>query len=134
MKTAVILLAIFTSSTALANRESGGRVAARAVYVNFMSVGAGIDRANLNEVEALIEQAKSSGAVVKNTKEQMGREGETNLCVEFNGNTDVYHFIKTIASSILSDARTSGSQRTQVLSGKTCGDVSSATLQDLTKY
>lgn len=130
----IILAGLLVSSVCFANRESGGRNQASAVYVDFKSFGAGIDSVTLNIFESLVANATAQGQVVDLTAEPMGREGETLRCVDLQDAQQRYYFIQSLAPSILADTQQVGSQRSAVYVGTDCHSFESATEQDLNQY
>ncbi len=91
-------------------------------------------RKTANEVVRLIGEAGMRGEVLEQTHEVTGREGETLECVSLTDAFKRYNFIKAIAPLILADQKQVGWQRTAVYVGLHCGDLSSATEQDISKY
>ncbi len=134
MKNLVLALLMVTGPIALANRESGGRLAARAVYVQFTSIGTGIDYFTQKKLQQYIAKAKHSKKIADYTYEQKGREGEATYCVRPKDVVDRVSIIKAIAPSIVKDTKGMGVQRTHVLLGMSCGDINMAVEQDLSSY
>ena len=133
MKT-IILSILLISSMSFANRESGGRLGASAIYVYFYSHGTGIDTKSQALYQNLISKAKAHGLVVDEMSERRGREGETLNCVELKSPFERYNFIKKLAPSILADTASHGMKRTSVYVGTDCRDVRKATEQNLSTY
>lgn len=131
---AIIMASMLISSVSFANRESGGRLGASAVYVDFRSYGTGIDPVTNANYEKLVLEAKNQGLVIDETKEMRGREGETLSCVQLSSAFDRYNFIRRLAPSILFDTQTHGLQRTSVYVGVDCNSFDQATEQDLSQY
>ncbi|MDO9181907.1 MAG: hypothetical protein Q7U04_05845 [Bacteriovorax sp.] len=134
MKLLIVLSIFFSAASFAGNRESGGRVGASAVYIDFKSFGTGIDSATKETFEILLRAAKARGEVVDETVELKGREGETINCVQLSNASQRYNFIQPIAYSILMDTQNSGIKRTSVYVGMDCHSFDSATEQDLSKY
>lgn len=111
----------------------GGRNSIRGVYVQFNSVGTGIDQATFAQYLGLVEFAKTQGLVMDEKLAQKGREGEVQACVVVDG-TIGYRLIKVLAPAILQDRQNLGISRTEVYVGQNCDDVSAATSQDLEQY
>lgn len=120
-------------SDAFANRESGGRESARAVFVEFNSFGAGIDQSTKQFTDSLVEMAVANDEVVDLEVQQRGREGETYYCVHFKESVQRYAFIANLAKPIVHDTQNHG-KRTSVFLGMSCEDRDSATEQDLRAY
>ncbi len=134
MKNLVLVLIMVAGPLALANRESGGRLAARAVYVQFTSIGTGIDYFTQKKLQQYIAKAKHSKKIADYTYEQKGREGEAFYCVELKDVLDRVVMIKAVAPSIVKDTKGMGVQRTHVLLGMACGNADMAVEQDLSSY
>lgn len=134
MKQVIFICLLIASSISMANRESGGREGASAVYVDFRSIGSGIDTQSLNVFKALYQGAKSRGEVLDTTSERLGREGEVRFCVKLSNANQRYQFIKSLASSIVADTQKHMAKRTAVLVGMECRSIDSATEQDLLRY
>jgi hypothetical protein len=127
------LMNLMFCSVSFANRESGGRHGASAVYVDFRSFGTGIDNQTANTFNVLYNAAKMRGEIVDETVVRVGREGETRHCIQLSNATQRYYFIQSLAGSILNDMQLTGSQRTAVFVGMDCHSFESATEQDITK-
>lgn len=134
MKKIFVLTLVILNSVAFANRESGGRIGASAVYIDFRSFGTGIDYKAKNKVMGLIAEAGMRGEVIDQESVPRGREGESTECVQLKDANQRYIFIKAIAGGILEDSRQLQKARTVVYVGEKCGDLSSATEQDLSRY
>lgn len=134
MKNAFLLTMVMLSSTAMANRESGGRVGATAVYVIFSSPGTGIDYKTHDVLTAFVTKAQAENKVYDYTVENWGREGEVSYCVNFGSNFDRVVFIESLAPTIINDTKMTKFQRTRVLTGFACHEQEKATEQDITKY
>jgi hypothetical protein len=134
MKTIIFVAAVFINSVSWANRESGGRLGAPAVYVQFTSFGTGVDSQAQELYKNLVAEAKAQSLVVDETFVRLGREGESLNCVQLLSGFDRYNFIKKLAPVILSDTHSSPVERTLVFVGPDCHDVSEATRQDLRGY
>lgn len=132
MKNLLILLMFMAQGSLAMNRESGGRQSAAAVYVDFKSLGNGIDESTLKFMEELITQAVSEDLVKEIVRTYRPYEGERTICVHFHGGHfdgagPRYYFVKALASSILNDSQ----PRTDVYVGISCQDITKATKQDL---
>ncbi len=134
MKRVIFISLLIGSSICMANRESGGREGASAIYVDFRSLGAGIDQQTLNSYMVLLRAATSRGEVLDSTSEKSGREGELRFCVKLANSTQRYYFIQSLAPSILADIQLVMNKRTAVYLGMECRSFNSATEQDLRKY
>lgn len=139
MKSFLVFTLIVTSLSAFANRESGGRASASAVFLNFTSPGNGIDVQSLNLADNLITQASQDGLVKEIVRKRWGREGEVTLCVHFqggahNGAAPSRDFIRGVANSIFMDTLDQGLQRTKVLLGVSCKNIEEATEQSVEAY
>lgn len=139
MKNLFVFMLITLSLTAFANRESGGRRAAAAVFINFTSFGSGIDGKTFALTDKLIKIADKNGLVKKQTRLEWGREGEITICVHFQGGafggaSHKSNFIKEIAPSIIEDHKVQKKKRTAVLVGLSCDNIKAATSQDLSAF
>lgn len=133
MKLITIISILACCSVSLANQESGGKLQASAVYVDFRSTGGGIDVQSLNAYEQLYQAASSRGEVVESTTVQTGHEGEVRHCVQMQDAMQRYYFIQSLSFGILLDRQQTGTQRTAVYVGFDCHSFDSATEQDLSK-
>lgn len=134
MKNLLLLLALLFPLASQANRESGGRLGASAVYVYFSSFGTGIDSATASLAMELVQNEEMNGHVLAKTIDRRGREGEFLLCVQLANPTYRFQFIKDLAPSIRRDNQALPRQRTAVFVGLTCGNLEAATRQDINKY
>ncbi len=140
MKKTFVLLLLTASLSAFANRESGGRRAASAVFLNFQSPGNGIDSKTFYLSKELISEASANGLVKEYTLRRWGREGEKTVCVHFqggelNGRGASGRFIKALAPSIIEDFQDQNIRRTIVLIGASCKRIEDATVvQDISAY
>lgn len=134
MKNALVAVILLIGSISFANRESGGRLGASAVYVDFRSFGTGIDQFSKQTFDNLVAAAKYKGVVLDETYQQNGREGEILACVKLTDAYERYSFIRSLAPHIIADRDMQGVQRTSVFVGFDCHSFESATDQDLTKY
>jgi len=130
----LITIGLLLSSVCFANRESGGRSSASAVFVDFYSIGQGIDHNTLAVYESLHSQAVANNQVLASTSEARGREGEMLRCVQLTDATLRYEFIRSLAPAILADTRASNAQRTAVYVAVDCNSFDSATEQNLEMY
>jgi len=130
----IFLAVLMTSSMTLANRESGGRVAASTVYVKFNSIGTGIDSKTQVVLQKYIARAKKAKKISDYTYEQRGREGEAIYCVSLVTALDRVLMIKSLAPYIISDTKRIGERRTTVFVGTECRNIDSATEQDIGAY
>jgi hypothetical protein len=131
---ALILLSLLVSSVSFANRESGGRGGATAVYVDFRSTGAGIASSAMNTYKILVNAAQSRGEVIDVTTQMNGREGGRLECVQLMTGPQRYQFIQSLAFSIRFDTESTGMKRTAVYVGMDCHSFNAATEQDLRAY
>ena len=134
MKTLFIMATLALGSLSFANRESGGRLQATAVYVEFKSFGSGIDSRALAEYRKLTGTARMNGQVLDETSERRGLEGEVLNCVQLASGEDRVFFIQNLAPVILRDRRMTGYARTSVYVGMDCYNFQGATEQDLNSY
>lgn len=138
MKKLTMLLLVTTLATlfnnAFANRESGGRLAATAVFVEFTSFGTGIDDYTRQFTDSLINSAEQRGLLTDLEVQQRGREGEVYYCAHFKSASQRFAFIANLAKPIIHDSQVSEQQRTFVFVGNSCDERDSATEQDLGKY
>ena len=118
----IMLAMMFIGSACLANRESGGRNGASAVFVYFSSIGSGIDYKTQALYTGLIQKAKTQGLVINETLVPRGREGEGLYCVELTSAYARYDLIKALAPAILLDRRVMITKRTIVYAGSKCTD------------
>lgn len=131
MKTMLTAFIILSSLNSFAvNRESGGRESASAVYVNFFSPGNGINYEAYDLTRKLMNEAEDQGKIQELTIEFYGREGERKVCLKYKRAEDSRELVRMIAPTILADKFS----RTKVYIGKKCGDMESATQQDISKY
>ncbi|MFZ3231238.1 MAG: hypothetical protein WA160_13605 [Pseudobdellovibrio sp.] len=129
----VIITGLLLSSVCFANRESGGREGASAIYVDFKSIGSGIDTVSAETFAKLSSEALENGNVVDSTAEQIGREGESLYCIKLTNANLRYEFIKALAVPIIADRQATGVQRTAVYVGMECHSFETATEQDITR-
>lgn len=126
-----IVMSLFANLCFAGNRESGGRETANAVYVEFTSVGMGIDYASKSTYDNLLANAKMSGEVVSENSQYIGREGEVRVCVQLQNANQRYYFIQSLAGSINNDRQSQGLIRTHVFVGMNCISFENATEQAL---
>ncbi len=69
----------------MGHESSGGRPVPMAFGVQFTSSGSGIDGSSYKAVLQYIGQSLSEGTLSKILNKKWGREGETSICLEFNG-------------------------------------------------
>lgn len=139
MKTSIKMLSVFAaialvSPLAQANRESGGRIAASAVYLNFASYGTGIDSQSYEIAEQFIADVRAKGAIVAEVRKPWGREGEVLRCVQLMDSASRAALIAEVAPSILADRQKTGQVRTSVRVGLSCDNYDAATEQNLEAY
>jgi hypothetical protein len=132
----LILVVMAISSIASANRESGGRQGASAVWVAFSSFGTGPDSATEALLNQEIDLAKQNNRVVDYKYKQRGREGESVYCVDLRTSGDRVMLIKAIAPKIIADTKHNDLkiQRTRVYVGFDCKNIKAATEQDIKAY
>ena len=131
MKSVFLFVGLLASSMSWAQRESGGRPQASAVYVDFRSNGSGINSQALYKFDELLYQAPYQSQIVESIDQPQGREGEIVRCVHFQDAYQRQSFIQALAPSILLDEQVTRQRRTVVLVGMDCYSPQEATPQDL---
>ncbi|MFZ3229525.1 MAG: hypothetical protein WA160_04920 [Pseudobdellovibrio sp.] len=128
MKKTIFMMILAVSTISNAQRESGGRYQATAVYVDFRNYGTGINQIAMSKFDQLMY----IGQVLDSTYEQRaGRGGEVLRCVQFSNASERYYFIQSISPVIIQDEQRNGMHRTAVYVGMDCHSFSSATEQNI---
>src|SRR5215210_3781119 len=83
-----------------AERESGGRLAPTAVRVQFTSPGNGIDQKTQDKVLKIANREVKSGELLKLTVSNLGREGERDLCLQFDDFSKAFQIEQEIAAIV----------------------------------
>lgn len=110
------------------------QAASKSVYLDFISIGTGIDSFTYRLSQDFAKTALEQGKVTEQTLKPWGREGERTFCVSFVKSFDAHLYIRNLTNSILSDASAERVQRTKVFLGEDCSDISKAVEQDLWDY
>lgn len=107
------------------------RFAPSALYLDFYSIGAGIDDDILEYTENAVFQQLSEGVIDFYETTRWGREGEITLCMEYNNVNSSRELLSKIVPEMYSLTR---NPMVNVYLGDSCGDKAKATLQDISSY
>jgi len=72
---------VFSFGSHAVIRENGGFQVPSAAVLNFISIGAGIDKEIKSQVDALIQLRQEAGQVDQYLSQNLGMEGEARICV-----------------------------------------------------